>query len=864
MSTARLFISYSHKDASWLENVLPHLGILDAQGLVSAWADTDIKPGDRWQERIDAAIGEAEVAVLLVSVNFLTSKFIMEHELPTLLTIMNGKQDGRLRRIVPLLVRECGWQSVPALKQLEMRPKVQGQVKALAGLSPHDQDVQLTGFAEQVSQLLFDAPRSEGKVAAAAGGAAVAVIGATDYATLELRISHCAWNSYRVELCFTWSGDRAQDFVRRYGVCLNLDVFAGIENPDDYARLLSKALFPKPEDSAALILAKGRAKEKRVTLRVRICIDRSARELHSLHWEKLTVWGGADNPLAVASVAFARYVLGYGGGSRATLVRRSTEPTALLLGATAAPDVASDSGDIEALDALDVVAQALSRVGIHCTVEQRWYAIPDLREALRAHHEVDYLYLLVRDCPSGPPGALLCNLDAGGCGPTDDIRGAVAEALDAMERLPRLAVVVPMVASAGPQLVANPWPWLVHLAYEIVERGVLGVVTLQDSLDSANWHAFLARFFSELTAHGQSDEAARIARKQIVGSPAASAPVVVTRMRSARLWYEPHLMDETRRDQTWDLLISRVAEGRCTPIIGPGVDYRIAHFRQHIAQDWAERYQYPLAMHEQLSLPQVAQYVAATRGDAHLEAAFSKDLHDFALQRYGHLLKGVERGQPLAKMLALIAGKVLLAEPDDPHVVLASLPFATYVTANFNNFLAEALRRSEPARVPTELVFNADGPAQGGAAISVPSPEQPLVYHLFGRLDDIESLVLTEDDYFDFLIDFWREHERVPPVVRAALASSSLLFLGFNLNQWDFRVLFRSLLKGAGNQKRRKQLHVAVQVDPDDDQITDPDRAREYLEQYFEGFSESEVSIYWGSSEDFLSELQSRWRERGS
>jgi hypothetical protein len=135
---------------------------------------------------------------------------------------------------------------------------------------------------------------------------------------------------------------------------------------------------------------------------------------------------------------------------------------------------------------------------------------------------------------------------------------------------------------------------------------------------------------------------------------------------------------------------------------------------------------------------------------------------------------------------------------------------------------------------------------------------------LFGRLDDIESLVLTEDDYFDFLIDFWREHERVPTAVRAALASSSLLFLGFNLNQWDFRVLFRSLLKGEGNQKRRKQLHVAVQVDPDDDQITDPDRAREYMEQYFEGFSESEVSIYWGSSEDFLAELQRRWLEHKS
>ncbi|MBE2259194.1 MAG: SIR2 family protein [Rhodobacteraceae bacterium] len=861
MSAERLFISYSHEDTQWLKRVLPHLAILNAQGSVGVWADKELQPGDRWEDEINAAMRDAEVAVLLVSVDFLNSEFIKKHELPTLLAIINGEQQGRLRRIVPLLVRHCNWESVPELKQLEMRPKFQGKVEALQGLDEHLRDVHLTEFAEQVSKILFDQPKSGEKAASAAGGAPVAIIGSRDYATLELRISHCAWNSYRVELCFTWSGDRTRDFVCRYGVCLDLDVFATIDDSDVYALELRKALFPNLENWRAVTLAKARADEKKVVLRVRICIDRSARELHSLNWEKLTVWGGAENPLALASVAFARYALGYGGGSRATLVRRNAEPRALLLGATVAPAVASR---MEAIETLDVVAQVFSAAGIHCTVEQHWHAVSDLREALRKHQEVDYLYLLVRDCPPGPQGALLCNPNSGGCGPTDCTRNALSDALDVMERLPRLIVVAPVPESTKATVPAQPWSWLVHLAQEIVERGVLGVVTLQDAMEPATWHGFLARFFAELMAHGQADHAARAAREQIAGLIAAWAPVVVTRMRSARLWYEPHLMDETRRDQTWDLLISRVADGRCTPIIGPGVDYRIARFRQHIAQDWAERYQYPLAMHEQLSLPQVAQYVAATRGDAHLEAAFSKDLSDFALQRYGHLLKGFERAEPLAKMLSLIAGKVMLAEPDDPHVVLASLPFATYVTANFNNFLAEALRRSEPARLPVELVFNAEGSPVAAAEIAAPSAEHPLVYHLFGRLDDLESLVLTEDDYFDFLIDFWREHERVPTAVRAALASSSLLFLGFNLNQWDFRVLFRSLLKGAGNQKRRKQLHVAVQVDPDDEQITDPDRAREYLEQYFEGFSESEVSIYWGSSEDFLTELQRRWRERGS
>lgn len=236
---------------------------------------------------------------------------------------------------------------------------------------------------------------------------------------------------------------------------------------------------------------------------------------------------------------------------------------------------------------------------------------------------------------------------------------------------------------------------------------------------------------------------------------------------------------------------------------------------------------------------------------------FREHLRSFSLGRYGHLLDIAEKQLPLDKMLSSIPGKI--NEPDDPHFLLSKLPFSTYITANFNNFLADALRRSKPEREPQEILFNANLQPAGREA---PDAKHPLVYHLFGRISNPESLVLTEDDYFDFLIEFWRDRENIPVEVRRALASSTLLFLGFNLNDWDFRVLFRSLLKEQSSHRRRKQVHVAVQVDPDDDRIADPDRAREYLKKYFEGFSENEVNIYWGSCEDFLSELYHHWKEQ--
>jgi hypothetical protein len=139
-----------------------------------------------------------------------------------------------------------------------------------------------------------------------------------------------------------------------------------------------------------------------------------------------------------------------------------------------------------------------------------------------------------------------------------------------------------------------------------------------------------------------------------------------------------------------------------------------------------------------------------------------------------------------------------------------------------------------------------------GSADDEPTAERPLVYHLFGTLDEPDSLVLTEDDYFDFLIGVTSRNNLIPGTVRDALADSALFFLGFQLDDWSFRVLFRSLMARQGGKRRSRYAHVAVQITPDEGRIMAPAQARQYLESYFQG---ADISIYWGSSEDFLREL---------
>lgn len=48
----KVFISYSHADAKWLERLRVHLKPLEREGIIELWVDTKIQAGMRWKEEI--------------------------------------------------------------------------------------------------------------------------------------------------------------------------------------------------------------------------------------------------------------------------------------------------------------------------------------------------------------------------------------------------------------------------------------------------------------------------------------------------------------------------------------------------------------------------------------------------------------------------------------------------------------------------------------------------------------------------------------------------------------------------------------------------------------------------------------------
>ena len=75
------------------------------EGLLSIWGDRRIAEGDAWYPEIEEALNEADVAILLISADFLTSRFIRGEEVPLLLE----RREKEGIRVIPLILKPCPW-----------------------------------------------------------------------------------------------------------------------------------------------------------------------------------------------------------------------------------------------------------------------------------------------------------------------------------------------------------------------------------------------------------------------------------------------------------------------------------------------------------------------------------------------------------------------------------------------------------------------------------------------------------------------------------------------------------------------------------------------------------------------------------
>jgi SIR2-like domain len=288
-------------------------------------------------------------------------------------------------------------------------------------------------------------------------------------------------------------------------------------------------------------------------------------------------------------------------------------------------------------------------------------------------------------------------------------------------------------------------------------------------------------------------------------------------------------------DREWDLLLDRISDGKCTPFLGAGACYPVLPMGAKIAGDWAQQYKYPLE--DSWDLVRVAQFLAY-KGDA------------------------MTPKEEFVKLLNA-AGVPDFSAKDELHGLLAELPLPLYITTNYDNYMSLALRsrnrnpHAEICRWSQHLRQMKDTVSVFDAAPGfVLNKETPVVFHLHGYKDVPESLVLTEDDYLDFLVNLAQNPDLLPMQLQRAVTGTSLLFLGYRIADWNFRVLFRSLITYLERNIARK--HISVQLIPLSDGVSAEQKAeaQAYLDHYY---GENKIRVYWGKCANFASELRQRW-----
>src|SRR5262245_42210460 len=140
----QVFFSYAHKDETLRDELSNHLAILKWQGVIDEWHDRQIPAGDEWEEAIDDRINQAQVILLLISSDFLASKYCHQVEMKRALE----RHDKREAVVIPIILRPCSWRGA-LFGKLQALPK-----DAKAVTTWPDRDEAFTNVAEGIRRAI--------------------------------------------------------------------------------------------------------------------------------------------------------------------------------------------------------------------------------------------------------------------------------------------------------------------------------------------------------------------------------------------------------------------------------------------------------------------------------------------------------------------------------------------------------------------------------------------------------------------------------------------------------------------------------------------------------------------------------------
>jgi hypothetical protein len=162
---------------------------------------------------------------------------------------------------------------------------------------------------------------------------------------------------------------------------------------------------------------------------------------------------------------------------------------------------------------------------------------------------------------------------------------------------------------------------------------------------------------------------------------------------------------------------------------------------------------------------------------------------------------------------------------------LAHLPLKLIISTNYDRLMEKALEKEKDKtkRDYKVIVQESDEGFIDRATQDIAGYPGVVLYKIHGTFspdlpgvvvaDEEESsqaegtqkVIITEDDYIEFLTFINSKERGIPPIVSHRLKHSTLLFFGYSLEDWDFRVLYKSLIESLHREKQEKSYAFLLQ-----------------------------------------------------
>lgn len=129
-----VFISYSNEDEPLLKELETHLATLRSQGIITTWNDRDISAGAERQRELDMHLNTDQIILLLISANFLASKYCYSIAMQRAVERHNAGEAC----VIPIILRPADWKNTPFGK-LQALPRNGKPITSKGGRYGRDQ-----------------------------------------------------------------------------------------------------------------------------------------------------------------------------------------------------------------------------------------------------------------------------------------------------------------------------------------------------------------------------------------------------------------------------------------------------------------------------------------------------------------------------------------------------------------------------------------------------------------------------------------------------------------------------------------------------------------------------------------------------